>query len=131
MRLPKTAYRKKQPLTKKQMMIYDFIVSYLVENGLSPTLQEIADRFKITKISVFEHVRWLEAKGWVTKQKHRSRSVYPTGDGFEERATEPASCEKSFSVDFGDFEVSITLRRKASPTPQGYAGDLLTSRRGC
>jgi len=62
-------------LTKRQHQIYEFLRQYRDRRGLSPTLDEIAEAFALSKVTVFEHVRALEAKGYVRKTPNASRSV--------------------------------------------------------
>ena len=51
------------PLTRRQRQILDFYRAYHAENGMSPTLEEIAERFGVNKVTVFGHVAELERKG--------------------------------------------------------------------
>lgn len=63
-------------LTKKQLEIMKFIVSYQQEHeGLSPTLDEIAAEMGVCKITIFEHVEALAKKGALKKVKHFARSL--------------------------------------------------------
>lgn len=51
------------PLTRRQREILDFYQAYSAENGISPTLEEVAQQFGINKVTIFGHVRELERKG--------------------------------------------------------------------
>jgi repressor LexA len=51
------------PLTRRQRDILDFFVTYREENGISPTLEEIARNFGLNKVTIFGHVSELEKKG--------------------------------------------------------------------
>lgn len=65
-----------QSLTKKQKLILDFINSYINENGISPTNDEIRKKFKLKAIStVHEHVNALREKGYISKSDNLSRSI--------------------------------------------------------
>ena len=44
----------------------EFIQQFREERGISPTLDEIASNFGVTKITVYEHVNQLERKGALT-----------------------------------------------------------------
>jgi repressor LexA len=66
---------RKQNLTRRQADVLDFIRNYLAEHGLSPTLGEIGDTLGVNRVTVFEHVRALEGKGWLRTQRHLSRSI--------------------------------------------------------
>ncbi|MEZ6005550.1 MAG: transcriptional repressor LexA [Planctomycetota bacterium] len=51
------------PLTARQRDILNFFREYLEENGISPTLEEIAAHFGVNKVTIFGHVAELERKG--------------------------------------------------------------------
>ena len=51
------------PLTRRQRDILQFIKEYNEVQGISPTLEEIAARFGISKVTIFGHVGELERKG--------------------------------------------------------------------
>ena len=64
------------PLTRRQAQIIDFLREYRGEHGISPTLEEMALHFGISKVTIFGHVAELERKG-VLKRHERgaSRSI--------------------------------------------------------
>lgn len=62
-------------LTPKQMRILTLIRDYRRKHGYSPTMQELADVLRVTKVTVFEHVEGLERKGLLKRLKHRARSL--------------------------------------------------------
>lgn len=51
------------PLTRRQRDILDFFQGYISEQGISPTLEEIAQHFGLNKVTIFGHVAELERKG--------------------------------------------------------------------
>jgi len=51
------------PLTRRQREILDFFQSYHAANGISPTLEEVAQHFGLNKVTIFGHVSELERKG--------------------------------------------------------------------
>lgn len=57
-------------MTPKQLEVLRFVEDYTQRSGVSPTLQEVADHLKITKVTVLSHLRQLE------KAKHVKRSYY-------------------------------------------------------
>ena len=61
--------------TEKQLRIMEFIQQFREERGISPTLDEIASKFGVTKITVYEHVNQLERKGALKREKFRARSI--------------------------------------------------------
>jgi repressor LexA len=62
-------------LTPKQLAILTYLRDYEREHGYSPTLQEVADHFHVTKVTIFEHVSVLERKGYLERLPHKARSV--------------------------------------------------------
>lgn len=63
-------------LTAKQQQILEFIRSYTVRNGLSPTQQEIADEFNIRhRGTVSKHLSALRDKGYLNKSANGWRAI--------------------------------------------------------
>lgn len=60
------------PLTRRQRDILEFLKDYVEENGISPTLEEIAAHFSVNKVTVFGHVAEMERKGII---RRRARGV--------------------------------------------------------
>ena len=61
--------------TEKQLKIMEFIQQFRAERGISPTLEEIAKHFGVTKITIYEHINQLERKGAIKREKFRARSI--------------------------------------------------------
>lgn len=51
------------PLTRRQRQILDFYEDYVQRNGISPTLEEVAQQMGVSKVTIFGHVAELERKG--------------------------------------------------------------------
>jgi repressor LexA len=51
------------PITRRQHQILEYYRAYSAENGLSPTLEEVARHFGVNKVTIFGHVAELERKG--------------------------------------------------------------------
>jgi len=66
---------KTSSITPKQKSILDFIVSFFEEHGYSPSLAEIAKRFKRSVPTVHQHVEMLKNKGLLDKQEKTWRSI--------------------------------------------------------
>lgn len=65
-------------LTKKQKQVFDFINTYLAENGISPTIEEIRKKLKLKAVStIHEHINSLKAKGYLSKSENSARSLAP------------------------------------------------------
>jgi repressor LexA len=62
-------------LTPRQLQILTCIRDYRRKRGYSPTMQELADKLKITKVTVFEHVGALEGKGLLRRLPYKARSL--------------------------------------------------------
>ena len=79
-----------QTVTPRQLEILRFIRNFRLANGYSPTMQEIGDHLRLTKVTVFEHVGALEKKGLLLRgPKHKARSLQ-VSEGFpfpDERAS--------------------------------------------
>lgn len=61
--------------TEKQLRIMEFVQQFRTERGISPTLEEIAKNFGVTKITIYEHINQLERKGAIKREKFRARSI--------------------------------------------------------
>lgn len=55
------------PLTRRQRDILEFVRQYIDEQGISPTLDEIARHFGLSRVTIFGHVSELERKGVVQR----------------------------------------------------------------
>lgn len=65
-------------LTKKQKLVYDFINSYLSENGISPTIEEIRKKLKLKAVStIHEHINSLKEKGYLSSSNGSTRNLSP------------------------------------------------------
>jgi repressor LexA len=62
-------------LTPKQLRILQLIRDWRHQHGYSPTMQEIADRLDVSKVTVFEHVESLIAKGALVRNPNKARSL--------------------------------------------------------
>ena len=70
-----SAAHDRRRLTSRQVDILTIIRAYQRSHGCSPTMQEIADRIHVTKVTVFEHVETLVAKGLLRRLPHKARSL--------------------------------------------------------
>ncbi len=76
-------------LTPRQLEILTCIRDFQRSHGYSPTMQELADAFDITKVTVFEHVEALVTKGLLRRAPHKARSLEltPNAEFPDERPT--------------------------------------------
>ena len=68
--------RPTRPATPRQTEILIFVRDYQHKHGYSPTYDEIAGQFDISKVTVFEHLSTLEEKGLLRREKHKARSLH-------------------------------------------------------
>lgn len=74
-------------LTKRQKEILDFIRSYRLEHGISPTQREIRETFKLSSFgTVQKHLKRLEEKGALAREWNRSRGIAPRDEAAVGRA---------------------------------------------
>jgi len=63
--------------TEKQLRIMKFIQRFRSARGISPTMEEIAGEVGVTKITIHDHLKQLERKGALRREKFRARSIEP------------------------------------------------------
>ena len=77
-------------LTRRQREIYDFVRSFVAEQGYSPSLEEIGAHFGLSSVAtVHKHVAQLVEKGFLRKAWNRSRSLEPVEEGAGDEASLP------------------------------------------
>jgi repressor LexA len=63
-------------LTRRQKEVLDFIASWQVENGYSPSYEEIAHGMNLASIAtVHKHVSALQARNYLHRSHNQSRSI--------------------------------------------------------
>ena len=63
-------------LTRRQKEVLDFIASYQVDNGYSPSYEEIARGLELASIAtVHKHISALQTKNYLHRSHNQSRSV--------------------------------------------------------
>jgi repressor LexA len=67
--------RRPRALTPKQLRVLTFIRDYTHARGYAPTMQELADEFGVSKVTVFEHIAALQKKGYLKRARHKARSL--------------------------------------------------------
>ncbi len=77
-------------LTPKQLKVLRIVRDTRRRMGYSPTMQEIADELRISKVTVFEHVEALIEKGALQRDPNKARSLtvspevsLPEDEGFD------------------------------------------------
>ncbi len=61
--------------TPKQLRVLTYIRDYSRAHGYAPTLQELADEFGVSKVTVFEHIVALQEKRYLKRSRHKARSL--------------------------------------------------------
>lgn len=59
----------KEPLTRKQRNIYDFVEEYIKRRGYAPTYKEIGEEFNVAAPTIWQHIDELKKKGWIKGEK--------------------------------------------------------------
>jgi len=63
-------------LTKRQKEVLDFVREHIEKKGYSPSLAEIARKFKLSSIgTAHKHIKNLQEKGYLSKEKNHHRSI--------------------------------------------------------
>ncbi len=63
-------------LTARQRQIFDFLLSYIQDNGFPPTVREICAQFGIRSTKgVTDHLTALQRKGYIRKHREASRGI--------------------------------------------------------
>ena len=62
-------------LTPKQLEVVDLIQRWRLENGFSPTMKELAEELKVSKVTIFERIEALIRKGALKREPNKARSL--------------------------------------------------------
>lgn len=101
-------------LTERQKDVYLFIRDKIRNRGYGPTVREIGDNFQISSPNgVMCHLKALEKKGLITREKNMSRAIQLAAEPIEERGLVLAgriaagvmheAIEQDERVDFGSM----------------------------
>lgn len=68
--------RKMPALTQRQRQVYDFVRTFIVEKGYSPSFEEIGMGVGLASTAtVYKHVQNLDRKGLLSRSYNRARSI--------------------------------------------------------
>jgi len=71
--------RLNQKLSEKQLLIINFIENYYIENGISPTIEDVRVGCKLSSKSVVSYnLKILEENGYLDRKKGMARSITST-----------------------------------------------------
>lgn len=62
-------------LTPKQLRVLEFIREFRGIHEYSPTLDEIAKEFRVSKITILQHLRALEKRGAIRRGRYQARAI--------------------------------------------------------
>jgi len=62
-------------LTPKRKKLLDFIRDFINTHGYAPTLDEMAEEFGVSRITIHEHVCALARTGYLRRTKYRARAI--------------------------------------------------------
>jgi repressor LexA len=63
-------------LYRKRKQVYDFVTQYIQQNGVAPTLRQIANALGLSSVAtVHEHLESLKDMGLIKRSKHHRRSI--------------------------------------------------------
>src|SRR3990167_200099 len=63
-------------LPKRKKQILEYLKIYIAQQGYSPTLSEIAKKFRVSSLAtVHEHVQFLEKNGFLQRSTHKAREI--------------------------------------------------------
>ena len=77
---PKLPKHRRASLTPKQLRVLTFIRDFSHARGYAPTMQELANDFGVSKVTVFEHIAALQKKGYLKHLRHKARSLQLSDD---------------------------------------------------
>jgi repressor LexA len=76
--------------TERQLKILNFLRTYIQDREVSPTLEEIANHFSISRVTAHEHIRALEKKGALRKVPNHARSIELADDPRTKKPAKPS-----------------------------------------
>ncbi len=62
-------------LTGKQQKVYEFIRQQVSRMGFPPSVREIAQTFEISTRAAYDHLRAIEKKGFIRRDRYKYRSI--------------------------------------------------------
>lgn len=68
-----------QPLTPRQLEVFEFIVDYSEEHGHQPSRREMAIALNLSETRIAQHVKTLKEYGWISFKPSQPRSITVIG----------------------------------------------------
>jgi SOS-response transcriptional repressor LexA len=86
-------------LTRRQQEVLQFILAFRAEHGHSPTLEEMARHFGLSRTSIHEHCDQLIAKGRLSRAgEHTARNLEPADDPCVLRSSAKRVVDEEFTT---------------------------------
>ena len=76
--------------TNKQLEIMEFLQEFRRHRQLSPTLDEMATQFGVSRVTIHEHVKGLIKKGAIQSAPYKARSIEILDPDFHDVAVAPS-----------------------------------------
>ena len=109
------------PLTRRQSEILAYIKDYVSQQGISPTLEEIAHAFGVSRVTIFGHVGELEDKGFLRRPTRGiSRGILLTESNSKESQADQVSSAREVPI-LGSIAAGQPI--SAIETSEGFSFD--------
>ena len=102
--------------TERQLKILQFLRNYILQHQISPTVEEIAAAFSITKGTAHEHIRALEKKRALRRSLNQTRSIELAADP----RNDPRFEDLRFEADSTDPSQDPTRTDTSSAEPVSF-----------
>ena len=67
---------KKVMLTKRQLQLYNYLISYSKEHHIMPSFEEMKNFMNVkSKSSIFNMLGYIEWKGFIKKHENKARAI--------------------------------------------------------
>ena len=62
-------------MTPKQMLVFEFVRDFIGRHGYAPSLEEIASRMKVCRVTARQYLQALEKQGLISRKRYGHRAV--------------------------------------------------------
>lgn len=70
----------RRPITARQREVYDAILAHWSAHGAAPSLREVAEAIGVAGVAgAVCHLAALHKAGWLEREDHTARSLWPAG----------------------------------------------------
>lgn len=97
-----TTIAERQPLTKRQQKIFEFVGLFREKHGYCASVRDIMQQFGISSPNgVVCHLKALRRKNWVTWDERTPRTIRPAGASDDSREQLRRDCDAMHEADHG------------------------------